>query len=679
MPDMLQEAQNLAAAGFSVLPVARGSKKPLIVGWPKEATTDPVKITKLWTEHPDANIGIATEASGLIVIDVDMHGGANGLDSLEGLEEELGPLPQSVRVKTAGGGLHIYTRGPAVEGGVGKLAPGVDVRSEGNYVLAPPSLHPNGKRHEFDGITDPTEGAEVEALPPSWLARLQSLRAVRKFSTADGEKIPDGQKHYFFTSRGGWLRHCGAGPGEIRAALRGLNSPDVLASGPVPQEDVDKIAASVARYSSDAVQRTRPDVPRPMGDAAFCGVAGEFVRLYGQESEASREALLVTFLTYFGNMIGNRNTMSPAKAMVGADEHFTNLFTVIVGPSSSGRKGVGGGLVKHVMKRVDAAWTDDCVIGQVSSGEVLVSKTRDRRMGFVKKKNGQIDLELGEVVVDEGSDEKRVMIAQSEFHNLLTVAAREGNVLGDVLRSAWDSGNLSALSKSTQDRATDAHISVLGHITREELLAFMGESEFFNGFANRFLWVWSQSDKKIASPVLPSETDVDALAEKMRRARDVGLRASLVQRNPEAESRWREIYAELGAAGGGVFGAVTRRAPAQIVRLSVLYAVLDGREVVGPEHLEAAYEVVKYAGQSARYVFGEGTGDKLTDHIYETLLDTPEGMRVRDFVRSAGSRGNAKAVRGALDVLLDAGKVFTLPEGVTKKGGRATWRWFAAC
>jgi putative DNA primase/helicase len=123
-------------------------KHPMTEHGCKDATTDQRTIEEWWTRWPSANIGLPTGTiSGYVVIDVDFRSG--GLDSLATLEKRKGSLPATVEALT-GNGLHLYYRcqGVLVKNGVG-LLPGIDVRGEGGYVVAPPSLHANGKRYEW--------------------------------------------------------------------------------------------------------------------------------------------------------------------------------------------------------------------------------------------------------------------------------------------------------------------------------------------------------------------------------------------------------------------------------------------------------------------------------------------------------------------------------------------------
>ncbi len=133
----------------------------------KDATADPNTVCGWWEAYPDANVGIAcTEASGLLVIDVDpRHGGDKSYDGLRAEYE----LPPTWTVRTGGGGWHLYFRHPggAVRSALPGEYPGIDVKGNG-YVVAPPSVHASGKAYEWEVHPDDAPLAEV----PDWLFKL---------------------------------------------------------------------------------------------------------------------------------------------------------------------------------------------------------------------------------------------------------------------------------------------------------------------------------------------------------------------------------------------------------------------------------------------------------------------------------------------------------------------------
>jgi hypothetical protein len=155
---MKRHALDLARRGFNVLPLHTptdagcsclrsdcGSvgKHPRSLNGFYDATTDPAVIERWWGMWPDANIGIRT-GDGLAVLDVDPRHG--GFASLAELEDEHGII-RTLTARTGGGGIHLYMAGdlPARSG----FRPGLDLKSEGGYVVAPPSLHASGARYEW--------------------------------------------------------------------------------------------------------------------------------------------------------------------------------------------------------------------------------------------------------------------------------------------------------------------------------------------------------------------------------------------------------------------------------------------------------------------------------------------------------------------------------------------------
>ncbi|MFA9229888.1 MAG: bifunctional DNA primase/polymerase [Microgenomates group bacterium] len=166
--NMLEHALNYAERGWAVLPLheiqegrcacgkpdcTSQGKHPKISGGLKSATFNAETIRQWWAQWPDANIGIVTgRVSGLMVVDIDHGATKNGYASLQSLEAANGPLPRDLTVQTGGGGLHIYLSMPAVDirNSTSKLAPHIDVRGEGGYVVAPPSRHISGTRYTWE-------------------------------------------------------------------------------------------------------------------------------------------------------------------------------------------------------------------------------------------------------------------------------------------------------------------------------------------------------------------------------------------------------------------------------------------------------------------------------------------------------------------------------------------------
>ena len=160
---LLKTALTLASRGLSVFPLLPRDKRPAVPGGLKAATTNPDEIKAWWRDQPDYNVGIATgPTSHVFVVDVD---GDDGESALAKLEAQHTALPATVEAIT-GRGRHLYFEWPnlLVRNSAGKLAPGIDVRGDGGYVVAPPSMHPSGRRYVWS-----VDSANAFAAAPQWL------------------------------------------------------------------------------------------------------------------------------------------------------------------------------------------------------------------------------------------------------------------------------------------------------------------------------------------------------------------------------------------------------------------------------------------------------------------------------------------------------------------------------
>lgn len=173
--DIRAHAQVLASAGLRVVPIAPGKKVPMLTAWQTAATDDHDTIDAWWSGlYRGHGVGIRTGWIGddrcLVVVDIDtIDHGADGAVALEQLEREHGPLPPTVEAITGSGGRHLFFLADhEIRNSAGQIGDGIDIRGEGGFVVAAPTLHPNGRRYEW--VTSPTE-ATMAALP-HWLADL---------------------------------------------------------------------------------------------------------------------------------------------------------------------------------------------------------------------------------------------------------------------------------------------------------------------------------------------------------------------------------------------------------------------------------------------------------------------------------------------------------------------------
>jgi DNA replicative helicase MCM subunit Mcm2 (Cdc46/Mcm family) len=208
----------------------------------------------------------------------------------------------------------------------------------------------------------------------------------------------------------------------------------------------------------------------------------------------------------------------------------------------------------------------------------------------------------------------------------------------------------------------------------DELRSFLGRLELVNGFANRFLLVCTRRSKSLPEGGGLTEDEINHLAARLRTTLDAARKIGRVERDPEARELWAKMYVEMSADQPALFGAATSRAAAQVLRLSLIYALLDGSEIVRPQHLRAAREVWRYCENSARFVLGEGL-DPMADRLLVALRNADEdgltGTEIRDLF---GRHASIEDIKRPLAQLNAAGLVARVRE---KTAGRPVTRWIA--
>jgi Bifunctional DNA primase/polymerase, N-terminal len=249
--DLLRAALEYAARGWPVFPCKQGGKEPLTARGHLGASTDPRRITAWWNRWPDANIGVPTgERSGLLVLDVDHPAGLNAL------EAEYGELTATRTHTTGNGGMHHLYRYPGggereIRNSVSKLAPGLDVRGEGGYVIVPPSAttRPYELLEDLPPAPPPEWCLETLSQPQRSLA-CRERAGARTFTAAisadlDGPAIPEGTRDDTLARIAGRLHDGSRGLDELAGELLEVNA--ARCSPPLPRDQVLKIAASIHR------------------------------------------------------------------------------------------------------------------------------------------------------------------------------------------------------------------------------------------------------------------------------------------------------------------------------------------------------------------------------------------------------------------------------------------------
>lgn len=249
-----------ARCGSRVHPLRPGSKLPLLNDWPRRASTDPVTIAVWFRQWPDAGIAIATgDASGVVVVDVDpRHGGD---ESLHELEREHGEIPATWRCLTAGAGLHLYFRHPGgrVGNAVG-LWPGIDLRGDGGYVVAPPTVLDGGRAYAWEIGYGPHEVPLAD--PPAWLlerirrpATGADARPTEEWAALVRGPIVAGSRNDAVARLAGYLLRRRPAPRVVLELLRAWS--ESRCRPPLDDDEITRTVDSIARREAERMRTKR--------------------------------------------------------------------------------------------------------------------------------------------------------------------------------------------------------------------------------------------------------------------------------------------------------------------------------------------------------------------------------------------------------------------------------------
>ncbi|TDJ16999.1 MAG: DUF3987 domain-containing protein [Gammaproteobacteria bacterium] len=330
-----------------------------------------------------------------------------------------------------------------------------------------------------------------------------------------------------------------------------------------------------------------------------------------------------------------------------------NLFAVLVGETSKARKGSSWGHAKRITSDADPSWGNRIRSG-LSSGEGLIWQVRDPIEKQQRtKENGQTCYET--VVDDPGVDDKRLLVCESEYASVLKVMRREGNTLSPTIRNAWDSGTLQTLTKNSPAVATGAHISIIGHITKDELLRQLDSTEAGNGFGNRFLWFCVRRSKMLPEGGDLRDEELSALVAELADTLEWAQASGdfELKRDDVARAVWRAVYPTLSEGKTGLLGAMLARSEAQVMRLACLYALLDQANVVRIEHLLAALALWDYVEASAGFIFGDALGDPVADAILSAIRGSEMGMTKTEIHAFLGRHKPKSQVDSAITQLVE--------------------------
>ena len=401
----------------------------------------------------------------------------------------------------------------------------------------------------------------------------------------------------------------------------------------------------------DTLADTHRNAPRP-DPACLYGLVGDIAKAGSNNTEANPYAVAAAALAYLGAAVG-RGPYMP----IGDDHNHARLFVVHVGRSSRGRKGTAKKLIKRIheaLQTMNGLLAPQVHSGGLSTREGLALMIHD---GY---KDGRNEF--------PAITDKRLLVMESEFSNVLHQSKRDGNTLSGALRDAWDGASIKPAVKTCPVWASDPHISIIGDVTPSELLDLMHKRELTNGFANRFIFFWAEGDKVVPFPKPTPNNVVVALADRVAQVlrfagadRHADKDVMRMEFLPAAASLYESLYLDElrdRSSGEHITGLLVRRAP-MLLRLAMLFALTDQTSVIAVEHINAAMAWVRYWVDSVKYIFqsavdeaGAAATTVMTQRILTYL--TAHGQATRtDLTKDCfGGHVNKATLDKALDELL---------------------------
>ncbi len=379
------------------------------------------------------------------------------------------------------------------------------------------------------------------------------------------------------------------------------------------------------------------------------GNAGRIAVLASEGTEIDPHAVLFSLLTVTGGVIGPNIYLN-----IGETRHHPRLFSVLVGASSRGRKGSSTGPILSIFDNLVMDFSAIKSHGPLSSGEGLLWRIRDASDEVGKDGNP----------TDPGVDDKRLIVIDGEFAAALRAMRRETNTLSAILRSAWDDGTISPLTKSEPVRVTGGHVCFVSHITQAELLGCLSETDALNGFANRILWACTRRQGCVAFPARLSPEFRAEIETILKKTLEVASRTTEIPLDPAARIIFEKAYPVLTEDRLGLYGAATSRAEAQTMRLAMILSLIDGSPIIRRDDVVRALDCWRYVDESARFIFGDRETDQRANKILDFLRDGPRTQT--DITRNL-FQGNKAGIAGVLEYLQAVGKVSSRVEKTGKR------------
>lgn len=655
----------------------------------KDATQDGVVICSWFNDSQAVNIGILTGIeSGIVVLDVDpRHGGEESL-------KVLGPLPDTAKVATGGGGWHCFFRHPGgeVRNSVGKLGDGLDIRGDGGYVVAAPSVHASGQQYRW--LRDPRAG--LADLPQCILDKLIDVPAAKTGLPVE-DAIPIGQRDNTLTSLAGTMRRRGMSKKAILAALREENK---RCEEPLPDKDLVRISESIGKKEPAKAANQRQAeavhieqaIPFPV--SCLPQPVARFVDISSRAIGCDPSYVALPLLAGLASAIGNARRIQLKRGW----SEPAIIWAAIVGDSGTLKSPALWVALQAVRGRQHVAMKQHAEAMALYEVE-LVQYERD--LQDWKRSKAQEDPPVrpeepkaSRYWCDDTTVEALAVLLLQNWRGLLLVRDELSGWLGSFDRYSQGKGADAAKwlemfggrsimvdrkgGSSKTIYVPRAAVSVTGGIQPGTLQRALGVEHRENGLAARLLLAcpsrrpkrWTETD---ISPEL--ENQIEAVFEKLyslepRADWDGETQPLDLALTPAAKDAWVAFYDEhaieqaeltgdLAATWSKLEGYAARLALiVHLTRWAVGDPTLEDVNVVDEQSIKAGVELSTWFGYEARRVYsilGENPEQREHRRLIEMIRSKGGSVTIREVQRSSRKYTNAKDAEQALEALVEAG------------------------
>ena len=677
--------------GWHVLPLDPGTKKPLGRLVPRgflDATTDEATIRAWWTTHPDAGIGIAMKASGLVTVDVDPRNG--GIETMERLEATHGALVSDVLAFTGGGGEHRVFASGLVDGLPGKLGAGVDLKADG-YIAAEPTLHPSGKRYAWEASSDPLHGAVPSTLP-GWVRDLaRSPMVAANIPTArlvDPKQVAELREALSVLSADDYHRWVAFGNALVELGQAGFllwdewsqksakYDPSAMVRkwrsfkpGTMRIESIFHIAQQAGWVNPMSIPEPAPALPvqqvrmaappattpAPLSLLTLPGVLGLAVDWVNATSHKPQPAFAVqTVLAFACAVLGRR--------YVTTHRNWPSLYFLNVGKSGSGKE--------------HAKWALEQLLEACDLGHLIGPAGYTSSSGVLSALHDQpshvtvID-EFGKQL--EEASVKNNVRARSAITTLIEAWGRSDGVLRPQGYSTFGMSSKDAAAIKERSVRNPA-LTLLAMTTPDAFFESIGSASARDGFLNRFVIVESEVGRQVGglrdTASIPVPEAVIAWAHAMRAPGaamlvNPDLNSSLaptptvVPIDPAAMELFRAFEAEcvgrMDSHDTDGLAEMFGRCNEQAMKMAPLLALGDGAQAVQGPHAAWSINYVRHHVLRTVARLRSSVADSEFEHtkkqVLELVLGSGErGMTERDLHKSS-RRFRALAQRQQVDLL----------------------------